>query len=447
MKLSEIRSTLRDIGVAPVKTLGQNFLHDQNLARWIVDRAAIAHDDYVVEIGPGLGALTEVLLGQGAHVFAIEKDQRLVKFLRERFAKDKIDIRHGDALEIDARGFLAQPRAKLLGNLPYNVASPLLSHWLAFPSPFSLVILMLQKEMALRLTAAPGTKNYGAMSVLMQFRYRIELLRNVPTTVFFPEPEVDSAIVRLQPRKPDELPACDQSVLVDLARRGFGQRRKQLGKLLRELLPDWKKAAAAIGVSNETRAEMLGLEQWIALANFVRPSVAPDRSKHARECFDVVDESDRVIEPRPRGEVHANNLLHRAVHMLLFNARGEVFLQFRARWKDRHPLRWDSSAAGHVDAGEGYAAAAARELKEELGVEARLEPIARLPASDRTDQEFIEVFTARYDGALELNRAEIEAGGYFPPALVTQWIAARPGDFAPGFAECWKAYCAKARSL
>ncbi len=443
MKLTEIRSTLREIGVSPVKTLGQNFLHDKNLARWIAEQAEIASEDYIVEIGPGLGALTEFILAKGARVLAIEKDGRLAKFLREHFVNAKIDIKHADALEFAARTLLAQPRVKLLGNLPYNIASVLLLRWLTYPSPFSLVILMLQKEMAERLAATPGTKNYGALSVQMQFRYRIKLLRTVRASNFFPEPDVDSAIVRLEPRDARELPACDADVLVDLVRRGFGQRRKQLGKLLREQVPNWDEAAAAIGVEADARAETLSLEQWIALANFVRPI---RRAEAKEEYFPVVDEKDRVLRAAPRGEVHANNLLHRTVHILIFNPAGEVFLQWRARTKDRHPLRWDSSAAGHVDAGEDYAEAAARELEEELGIETELSEIARLPASDRTDQEFVRLYRGEYDGPVRLNRSEIEAGAYFPPSIVTGWIAARPGDFAPGFAECWKAFCASAQT-
>jgi 16S rRNA (adenine1518-N6/adenine1519-N6)-dimethyltransferase len=439
VKLTEIRSTLREIGVSPVKTLGQNFLHDRNLARWIAEQAEIAPQNYVVEIGPGLGALTEFILAKGAHVLAIEKDGRLANFLRERFVKAKIDIEHGDALEFDARTLLARPRVKLLGNLPYNIASVLLLRWLTYPSPFSLVILMLQKEMAERLAATPGTKNYGALSVQMQFRYRIKLLRTIRASNFFPEPDVDSAVVRLEPRDARDLPACDADVLVDLVRRGFGQRRKQLGKLLREQIPNWNEAAAAIDVDAGARAETLSLEQWIALTNFARPIQLPEAKE---ELFPVVDKNDRILRAAPRGEVHANNLLHRAVHILIFNPAGEVFLQWRARTKDRHPLRWDSSAAGHVDAGEDYAETAGRELEEELGIKTKLEEIARLPASDRTDQEFVRLYRGEYEGAFVLNRSEIEAGEYFPPAIVTGWIAARPGDFAPGFAECWKAFCA-----
>ena len=442
MKLSDIPSTLREIGVSPVKTLGQNFLHDRNLSRWITDRAQIARGDFVVEIGPGLGALTESALSNGARVLAIEKDRRLVDFLRKRFTGAALEVIHQDALDFDVRTLLAEPRVKLIGNLPYNIAGALLVQWLRYPTPFSLVIFMLQKEMAERLAATPGTKNYGGLSVLLQFRYRIKLLKTISTSVFIPQPEVDSAVVSLEPRAADELPACDAGLFVDLVRRGFSQRRKQLGKLLRDLMPNWVEAAAALGVSSDIRAEMLSLEQWIELANFARPIPPPDRARAAAERFPVVNERDEVLGSAPRGEVHGNNLLHRAVHMLIFNSAGEVYLQLRARTKDRHPLRWDSSAAGHVDAGEEYDAAARRELEEELGIRPGLEPVASLPASERTDQEFVRVYRGRYDGAMTINRSEIEAGEFFPPAIVTGWIAARPGDFAPGFAECWKAYCA-----
>jgi len=146
------------------------------------------------------------------------------------------------------------------------------------------------------------------------------------------------------------------------------------------------------------------------------------------------------VGPAPRSQVHANNLLHRAVHVLILNSRGEVFLQLRARSKDRHPLKWDSSAAGHVNAGEAYETTAARELEEELGIQTALEKIAKLPASDLTDSEFICLYQGRYDGEMRLNRTEIEAGRNFPPALVDSWMAVRPNEFAPGFVECWKVW-------
>src|SRR5947199_416281 len=130
MKLSEIAAILREIGVSPVKSLGQNFLHDRNLAKWLVDQAAISPEDFIVEIGPGLGALTELALAKGARVSAIEKDKRLVQFLREKFQGDALEVVHGDALEFDTRMLYAQPKVKLLGNLPYYISSQLLIKFL-----------------------------------------------------------------------------------------------------------------------------------------------------------------------------------------------------------------------------------------------------------------------------------------------------------------------------
>src|SRR5437763_1822703 len=270
MKLSEIDATLREIRVTPVKTLGQNFLHDRNLARWIVDKAQLSPQDYVVEIGPGRGALTELILDSGARLLAIEKDQRLVGFLRKRFGEARLEIVHGDALDFDLRPLFAQPRVKLLGNLPYYISSQLLLKFTIYPSPIQLSLLMLQKEMARRSSALPGTSDYGALSLHVQLQYRVEFLRTVPASVFLPQPDVE------------------------------------------------------------------GNDCW--------PGDAP------------------------RDEVHGNNLRDRAVHVCILNRRGGLLLQERARWKDRHPLLWDSTAAGHVEAGEEYDQTAMRELREALGV-------------------------------------------------------------------------------
>ena len=209
MKLSEIDSTLREIRVSPVKTLGQNFLHDRNLARWIVEKAALTPEDYVVEIGPGLGALTEFILASGARVLAIEKDRRLADFLRRRFTSERFEVLHADALDYDVRRLFAQPRVKVLGNLPYYISSQLLLKFTRHPSPISLWLFMLQKEMARRISAAPGTSDYGALTLIVQLRYRVEYLRTVPASVFLPQPDVDSAFVRITPREPDELPHHD----------------------------------------------------------------------------------------------------------------------------------------------------------------------------------------------------------------------------------------------
>ena len=446
MKLSEIRTVLRETQVSPAKTLGQNFLHDQNLARWIVDQAQITPDDYVIEIGPGLGALTRFILEKGAHVLAIEKDARLADFLRTHFRHQRLELLNSDALEFDSRSLFAHRTVKLLGNFPYNISSALLFKFLVQPSPISLLLLMLQKEVAARLSAAPSTHDYGALTLRVQMRHRVKYLRTVPATFFFPRPEVDSAVVRILPRDPLELPQRDDRLLLELIRAGFSQRRKQLRKLIREHVEDWETVSRRLNIAVNARAEELSLLQWIALANSIAPPPSPDTRVTTNERFPVVDKNDRIVRYARRSEVHGNNLRHRAVHMLIFNDAGDVYLQQRSRSKDRHPLKWDSSAAGHVSAGENYDETARRELKEELGVTVPLEKISKLPASQNTDQEFIWLYRGLARGDLAPDKCEIEQGAFFPPAIIDDWTSARPQDFAPGFLECWKTYRRKTRS-
>lgn len=440
MKLSEIDATLREIGVSPVKTLGQNFLHDRNLARWIVDKAELSAADYVVEIGPGLGALTEFILDSGARVLAIEKDQRLADFLRKRFNDRRLEIIHGDALDFDLRSLFGEARVKFIGNLPYYIASQLLLKFTKYPSPISLWLLMLQKEMARRISAMPGTGDYGSLTLAIQLQYRVEFLRTVAASVFLPAPDVDSAFVRITPRGAGELPAHDPETFFRVVRRGFAQRRKQLRNLLRDEISDWESAANTLGFDSRARAEELSLEQWIALSERSRLEAPAEAQTGDSERFSVVDENDEVVGEAPRSEVHGNNLRHRAVHLFVFNRQGELFLQKRSRWKDRHPLLWDSSAAGHVEAGEDYGETAARELEEELGVHAKLAPVIKLPCSERTGWEFIWLYRAEHDGPFHLAKTEIEHGAFFPIDLVSRWVKARPDNFAPGFLDCWEGF-------
>jgi 16S rRNA (adenine1518-N6/adenine1519-N6)-dimethyltransferase len=440
MKLSEIRATLKEIGVSPAKALGQNFLHDQNLARSIVDQAQIIPEDYVVEIGPGLGALTRFILEKGVRVLAIEKDARLAKFLRSRFGDERLEIINSDVLKFDPRVLFAHRRVKLIGNLPYNISSSLLLKFLEPPSPISLYLLTLQKEMAMRLSASPCTHDYGALTLRVQLHHRVKYLRSVPATVFLPRPDVDSAVVRLESRDPIEMPAHDDELLLKLIRIGFSQRRKQLRKLVREYARDWNTLASCLNIDPNARAEELSLLQWIALANYISSPPCQEMSPTPNEQFPVVDKNDRISGYASRAEVHGNNLRHRAVHILIFNQAGDLYLQQRSRCKDRHPLKWDSSAAGHVTAGETYNETARRELKEELGVDVPLARIFKLAASARTDHEFICGYCGVVSEDLAPNKCEIERGVFFAPAVIDGWTSARPDDFAPGFLECWKAY-------
>ena len=440
MKLSEIRTTLQKIRVSPVKTLGQNFLHDKNLARWIVNQAEIIPDDYVVEIGPGLGALTELVLEKGANVLAIEKDARLANFLRGHFSHPRLEILNADALKFDPRVLFSQRRVKLLGNLPYNISSELLLKFLEYPSPISVWLCMLQKEMARRLSALPSTRDYGSLTLRAQLRHRVQYLRTIPATVFYPSPEVDSALEKILTSDPLDLPARDDELLMTLVRNGFSQRRKQLKKLLGTRVINWDHAASTLSFDPKAWAENLSLRQWIGLANYIVPLPHPSALAIENECFPVVDGNDRILRYARRSEVHGNNLRHRAVHILIFDEAGEVYLQLRSRWKDRHPLKWDSSAAGHVAARESYEEAARRELEEELGINVPLEKLLELPASARTEQEFVWLYRGKVHDNPIVNPSEIETGAFFPPAIIDGWFTARPENFAPGFIECWKAY-------
>jgi isopentenyldiphosphate isomerase len=167
------------------------------------------------------------------------------------------------------------------------------------------------------------------------------------------------------------------------------------------------------------------------------------------EIFDVVNERDKVIDRQPRNEVHRLGLKHRAVHVLVFNSRGETFLQKRSMNKDREPGKWDSSTSGHVDSGEDYDACAIRELREEIGLDVNpgavatrasppLQKLFKIAACPETDAEFVWVYRCQAEGPFQLHPEEIETGGWFAPEKVSHWIAKKPGDFAGAFVLIWK---------
>jgi isopentenyldiphosphate isomerase len=162
----------------------------------------------------------------------------------------------------------------------------------------------------------------------------------------------------------------------------------------------------------------------------------------AEEIFDVVNERDEVIDAKPRREVHRLGLKHRAVHVLVFNSRGETFLQKRSMKKDREPGKWDSSSSGHVDSGEDYDACAVRELREEIGLTVAQAPerLFKIAAGPETDAEFVRVYRCQAEGPFQLHPDEIERGGWFAPGKVTRWIAEKPGDFASAFRLIWKMF-------
>ena len=428
--------------VTPKKSLGQNFLVDVGLSRWITDQVQPEGAPVVVEIGPGLGALTEHLVGRPQELILIEKDTRLAASLIERFsAEAKITVRNEDASDMDLRSLYRYGEVRVVGNLPYSMGGEILKRVLTAPSPVTCAVFMLQKEVCNRLCARQVDDAYGGLSLLVQKDWDVELLRIVPPEVFNPRPKVDSAIVRFTPRPPGSLPVFDRALFDRLVRAGFSQRRKQMKNLMPEPPVGWIAMVESLGVPPTVRAEELSLEQWVAVARWYEQRTEKDRGQRSSELFDVVNERNEVIGQKPRGQVHAEGLMHRAVHVFVSNKRGQIYLQKRSHLKDVHPLAWDSSASGHLDVGENYATCALREVREELGIEVPLtQKIAEIPATDRTGMEFVELHSAEHGGPMKFAPDEIAMGEWFSPEQITQWSAERPQDFATGFLECWRAW-------
>lgn len=431
--------------VTPRKSLGQNFLQDEALARWIVDQIDPEEADLVIEAGPGLRALTRHLDDRARRLVLVEKDQEIAAQLRAHYAEQPaVEVLEEDATRFDLRPWYAAGDVRFIGNLPYSVGGEILRHVLSPPTPMHRAVFMLQKEVCERLAAAPGSPGCAALSALVQRDWEVEWLRTVGPEVFVPRPRVESAVVRLTPRHPSTLPVCDRRRFESLVRTGFSQRRKQLKNLLPPGPGSWSDLAGCLDLPETMRAEELTLRHWVALTRWYEGRQKTDAGQSAAEVFDVVDEQDQVVEQRTRGEVHRLGLRHRAVHLFVFNRRGEVFLQQRSHLKDVSPLAWDSSAAGHLDSGEDYATAAVRELREELGIEAAAtEFLLKLPAGPGTDNEFVELRRAQHDGKMRWPAEEVRTGEWFDPATVTAWVQARPQDFARGFVTCWRAWLEK----
>lgn len=426
----------------PRKSMGQNFLQDEEISRWIGDQVQPDGADLVVEIGPGMGALTKHLVGRPKKLILIEKDAQLGPELQGQFeGRDDVEVIHNDATRIDLRPWFRHGPLRLVGNLPYSVGGEILKHWLMPPTPVSCAVFMLQKEVCDRLAATCEDDSYGALSLLVQKDWNVEMLRVVPPEVFNPKPKVDSAIIRLTPRDPASLPVFDHVLFDRLVRMGFSQRRKQLKNLLPEAPSGWESLVQALNVPATVRAEALSLAQWIQIARHYEQRHEADAGQKASEMFDVVNESNEVVGQLTRGEVHKRKLLHRAVHVFVINKRGQIYLQQRSHLKDVSPLKWDSSAAGHLDAGEDYASAAVRELGEEIGIHVpSTELAAQIPAGDNTDHEFVELRLAHHDGPVRCLPEEIATGEWFKPEDIDAWVDARPQDFAKGFVTCWKAW-------
>jgi len=265
------------------KELGQHFLMDPAVARRIAEAAALKPSDTVLEVGPGRGALTGELLPLAGRVIAVEIDRRLTRELRERFPHEpKLMIIEGDILEVDWGEFMPGPGEKLVvaSNLPYQITSPFIFKMLGYRSGIERAILMVQREVGERIAAAPGCKDYGILSVVVQLYSRVDVLFRVGRGAFRPAPRVDSVVIRIDfSSSPGKLPE-DEALFLDLVRSAFGQRRKMLRN---SLLPGrlasrlggaldsglLEAAASSIGLKLDRRAETLSVEEFVELSDAV----------------------------------------------------------------------------------------------------------------------------------------------------------------------------------
>lgn len=268
--LPPLREVIARHGLAARKALGQNFLLDLNLTAKIARSAGdLAHCD-VLEVGPGPGGLTRALLAEGArHVLAVEKDERCLPALAEIASAwpGRLEVVHGDALEVDAAARLTPP-IRVVANLPYNVGTELLTGWLTPPRwpPFwQSLTLMFQKEVAERIVAKPGSKAYGRLALLAQWRAEARIVLTLPPSAFTPPPKIDSAVVHLTALPLPRFPAPART-LERVVAAAFNQRRKMLRSALKPLDPGIESRLERLGIAPTARAEEIGLEQFCALA-------------------------------------------------------------------------------------------------------------------------------------------------------------------------------------
>jgi 16S rRNA (adenine1518-N6/adenine1519-N6)-dimethyltransferase len=270
---------LRQHGLAPKRSLGQNFVVDPNTVRRIAHIADVGPNDRVVEIGAGLGSLTVALAETGASVLAVEIDQRLLPILRDTVAPyPNVRVLHGDARQIDWDNALRDDgKWSVVANLPYNIATPLVVGLLDDVPQVDRMLVMVQKEVAERFVAAPRSAAYGAVSVKIAYWAEARIAGLVPATVFLPRPNVDSALVSIVRRERPAVPVnIDRGWLFTLVRTAFGQRRKMLRRSLADLVTAEQFVRA--GISPEARAEELDVYAWGLLASYTRrtsPNNAP----------------------------------------------------------------------------------------------------------------------------------------------------------------------------
>lgn len=275
---AQTRQILRKHGLYLKKSLGQNFLIDTNILHNLMSALDINNQTAVLEIGPGIGALTQALAEQSGNVVAVELDERMIPVLEERFKDDRqVHIIHGDILKIDIaalwqRSFAANQDVIVAANLPYYITTPIVLHLLQQGLRFRSITVMVQKEVAERMQAKPGGKIFGSLSIAVQYYAASKVVMTVPQTAFMPNPHVDSAVLQMTIRKQPPVDVIDEAFFFALVRASFAQRRKTLFNNLASFFDEWDKPQLRgllqdVEIDPSRRAETLPMEEFARLSN------------------------------------------------------------------------------------------------------------------------------------------------------------------------------------
>lgn len=265
------------------KSLGQNFLTDKNIIDKIIEDSYIGEDDLVIEIGPGIGVLTQAAAETGARVIAVEIDKNLIPILRETLGEyERVQVVNADILKTDINALIRQAEeaegrsfqsVRIIGNLPYYITTPIIMKILEEGVGATSITIMMQKEVAERINAEPGTKAYGALSVAVQYYCSVKPVARVPKEVFMPQPKVDSAVIRLDLREEKPVDLVEEKVFFACIKAGFGQRRKTMSNSLTGLCglekPQVLEVLEELGIDPRRRAETMSIQEFAGVANLV----------------------------------------------------------------------------------------------------------------------------------------------------------------------------------
>lgn len=262
---------MTNYGTQKRKKLGQHFLNNEFIAEKIVSFADIRKDDTVLEIGPGKGILTSLLLKKAKKVIAVEIDDKLVRFLKKRFLDaQNLDLVHKDFLKYDLSPF--SEKIKVIGNLPYNIGTRIIKYMIDYKGIFSKMIFLLQKEVAERIAASPGKKSYGSLSIFMQLHYEVETLMNISPESFSPHPKIFSTLIKMKSKKQLPRQFDNPELFYKVVKLAFLHRRKKIKNNLRPLFTeqnDLKKVSREAGIDLEQRGEMLSIQEYLKLTHSI----------------------------------------------------------------------------------------------------------------------------------------------------------------------------------